>query len=91
MGLITLDPPVNSNAGYNVLFTAPDGSGNGAAAEMLRAMRGFLDENDMMADLAMMAARLIELNRVLKATGSVYLHCKPKAKGFELPYRQFSI
>ena len=85
MGLITLDPPVNSNAGYNVLFTAPDGSGNGAAAEMLRAMRGFLDENDMMA------ARLIELNRVLKATGSVYLHCKPKAKGFELPYRQSSI
>jgi site-specific DNA-methyltransferase (adenine-specific) len=87
--LIYLDPPFNSNAGYNVLFKAPDGSGsaaqieafddtwhwndsaeaafadvlrsgNGAAAEMLRAMRGFLGENDMMAYLAMMAARLIE-------------------------------
>ena len=45
-------------------------SGNGAAAEMLRAMRGFLGENDMMAYLAMMAARLIELHRVLKPTAA---------------------
>ena len=26
--LIYLDPPFNSNAGYNVLFKAPDGSGS---------------------------------------------------------------
>jgi site-specific DNA-methyltransferase (adenine-specific) len=109
--LIYLDPPFNSNAGYNVLFRAPDGSGsaaqieafddtwhwndsaesafadvlrsgNGAAAEMLRAMRGFLGENDMMAYLAMMAARLIELHRVLKPTGSLYLHCDPTASHY---------
>ena len=41
---------------------------------MLRAMRSALGENDMMADLAMMAVRLIELHRVLKPTGSLYLH-----------------
>jgi site-specific DNA-methyltransferase (adenine-specific) len=46
--------------------------GNGAAAEMLRAMWGFLGEYDMMAYLAMMAARLIELHLVLKPTGSLY-------------------
>jgi len=46
-------------------------SGNGAAAEMLRAMRSFLGENDMMAYLAMMAVRLLELHRVLKPTGSL--------------------
>ena len=40
-------------------------SGNTAAAEMLRAMRSFLGENDMMAYLAMMAARMLELHRVL--------------------------
>ncbi|HVU20078.1 MAG TPA: hypothetical protein VHE09_05055 [Rhizomicrobium sp.] len=45
-------------------------SGNADAAEMLRAMRSFLKENDMMAYLAMMAVRLIELHRVLKPTGS---------------------
>ncbi|MBU9699494.1 restriction endonuclease [Rhodobacteraceae bacterium HSP-20] len=57
-------------------------SGNAAAAEMLRAMRGFLGENDMMAYLAMMALRLIELHRVLKPTGSLYLHCDPTASHY---------
>ena len=57
-------------------------SGNADAAEMLRAMRGFLGENDMMAYLAMMAVRLIELHRVLKPTGSLYLHCDPTASHY---------
>ena len=39
-------------------------SGNTDAAEMLRAMRSFLKENDMMAYLTMMAVRLLELHRV---------------------------
>lgn len=55
---------------------------NGAAAQMLGAMRGFLGENDMMAYLAMMAVRLIELHRVLKPTGSLYLHCDPTASHY---------
>ena len=33
----------------------------------------------MMAYLAMMAPRLVELHRVLKQTGSLYLHCDPTA------------
>jgi site-specific DNA-methyltransferase (adenine-specific) len=53
-----------------------------SAATMLRAMRSFLGENDMMAYLAMMAARLIELHRVLKETGSLYLHCDPTASHY---------
>lgn len=57
-------------------------SGNGNAAEMLRAMRTFLGENDMMAYLAMMAVRLLELHRVLKPTGSLYLHCDPTASHY---------
>ncbi len=50
-----------------------------AAATMLRAMRSFLGDNDMMACLAMMAVRLLKLHRVLKPTGSLYLHCEPTA------------
>ena len=46
---------------------------------MLRAMRSFLKENDMMAYLTMMAVRLIQLHRVLKPSGSLYLHCDPTA------------
>jgi site-specific DNA-methyltransferase (adenine-specific) len=57
-------------------------SGNTNAADMLRAMRSFLGENDMMAYLAMMAVRLIELHRVLKPTGSLYLHCDPTASHY---------
>lgn len=109
--LIYLDPPFNSNAGYNILFKGPEGStsaaqieafddtwhwndtaeeafgdvmrsGNAAAATMLRAIRSFLGDNDMMAYLAMMAVRLIELHRVLKPTGSLYLHCDPTASHY---------
>jgi DNA modification methylase len=57
-------------------------SGNADAAEMLRAMRSFLKENDMMAYLAMMSVRLLELHRVLKNTGSLYLHCDPTASHY---------
>jgi len=57
-------------------------SGNADAFELLRAMRAFLGDNDMMAYLAMMAVRLIELHRVLKPTGSLYLHCDPTASHY---------
>jgi DNA modification methylase len=57
-------------------------SGNSEVAEMLRAMRSFLKENDMMAYLTMMAVRLLELHRVLKPTGSLYLHCDPTASHY---------
>lgn len=55
---------------------------NSDAAVMLKAMRSALGENDMMAYLAMMAVRLIELHRVLKPTGSLYLHCDPTASHY---------
>jgi site-specific DNA-methyltransferase (adenine-specific) len=51
-------------------------------AEMLRAMRSFLKDNDMMAYLTHMAVRLVELHRVLKPTGSIYLHCDPTASHY---------
>lgn len=57
-------------------------SGNTDAAEMLRAMRSVLKENDMMAYLAMMAIRVVELHRVLKDTGTLYLHCDSSASHY---------
>ena len=50
--------------------------------EMMRAFRRFINLNDMMAYLTMMCIRLIELKRVLKDTGSVYLHCDPTASHY---------
>ncbi len=109
--LIYLDPPFNSNASYNVLFSTPKGhrshaqiaafedtwhwgeqaerefsellsSASTNTAELLRALRGFLGENDMMAYLTMMATRLVELHRVLRRTGSLYLHCDATASHY---------
>ncbi len=50
--------------------------------EMIRAFRQFTGNNDMMAYLTMMCVRLIELHRVLKPTGSIYLHCDPTASHY---------
>jgi adenine specific DNA methylase Mod len=109
--LIYLDPPFNSNAGYNVLFKSANGAGADASIEafddtwtwgeasmsalldidsgtnrtlqvMMRAMHDTLGDSPLMAYLAMMAARPLELYRVLKPTGSLYLHCDPTASHY---------
>lgn len=51
-------------------------------AARVDAFHSFLGQNDMMAYLAMMAARLVEMRRVLKPTGSIYLHCDPTASHY---------
>jgi len=109
--LIYLDPPFNSNQGYNVLFAEKNGSdaaaqikafedtwrwdqsaaeayhyvvenGPAKASQAMQAFRQMLGCNDMLAYLAMMAPRLLELHRVLKSTGSIYLHCDPTASHY---------
>jgi len=54
----------------------------GRVAEALRAFHTFLGGSDMLAYLAMMARRLIELKRVLKETGTIYLHCDATASHY---------
>ena len=56
--------------------------GSPPVANMIGAMRQFIGDNQMMAYLVMMAARLVELHRVLKPTGSLYLHCDPTASHY---------
>ena len=51
-------------------------------SRLMEALRMFLGANDMMAYLTMMAIRLIELHRVLKPTGTIYLHCDPTASHY---------
>ena len=55
--------------------------------QMMGAFRTFMKnsfgkENDLLAYLTMMAVRLVELHRVLKDTGSIYLHCDPTASHY---------
>ena len=50
--------------------------------DMIEAFRQFIGSNAMMAYLVMMTPRLVELRRVLKTTGSIYLHCDPTASHY---------
>ena len=54
----------------------------GQVSLAMQAFRTVLGENDMLAYLSMMAPRLVELRRVLKPTGSLYLHCDPTASHY---------
>lgn len=54
----------------------------GDVSRVMQAFRIALGESDMLAYLAMMAPRLVELHRVLKAAGSIYLHCDPTASHY---------
>ena len=108
--LAYLDPPFNSQAGYNLLYESPGNQRETAQQQIFRDMWSWGDEaehsfrfvlgyggqiaavlnaltialqrSDMMAYLAMMSARLIEIHRALKPTGSLYLHCDPTASHY---------
>jgi site-specific DNA-methyltransferase (adenine-specific) len=67
-----------AEATYRALVTDLGGD----VGAMIGALRGFIGTNQMMAYLVMMAARLVELHRVLKPTGSLYLHCDPAASHY---------
>lgn len=69
---------INSERIYQELVTTTGKK----IAETLQGMRTFLGSSDMMAYLIMMAPRLIEMRRVLKSTGSIYLHCDPTASHY---------
>ena len=56
--------------------------GGTRVADVLMALRAFLGTSDMLAYLSMMAPRLIELHRVLKNTGSIFLHCDTTASHY---------
>jgi Adenine specific DNA methylase Mod len=54
----------------------------GVVADTMRAFRTMLGASDMLAYLSMMAPRLVELHRVLRPTGSLWLHCDPTASHY---------
>lgn len=56
--------------------------GIGKIPELMGTLRDFLGDNDLMAYLVMMAVRMIEMYRILKPTGSIYLHCDPTASHY---------
>ena len=63
---------------YDYLATqAPEQVSN-----MVSSLHGFLGKNDLFAYLVMMEIRLLELHRVLKSIGSIFVHCDPTASHY---------
>ena len=54
----------------------------GQIGNTIEGLRQFLNETPMMAYLVMMAIRIVEMHRILKPTGSLYLHCDPTASHY---------
>jgi DNA modification methylase len=107
--LIYLDPPFNSNAAYNVLYTdrgagkaqyrafddtwhwdnaaeirlgVYEGAGMRPARNAVLGLFRVLGPSGMMAYLTYMAERLEQMKRLLKPTGSIWLHCDPTANSY---------
>ncbi len=55
---------------------------NEQIANLMQALAKLVGHNDMLAYLTMMTVRLTELHRVLKKTGSIYIHCDPTASHY---------
>ena len=54
----------------------------GQVGDTIQGLRKFLNETPMMAYLVMMGIRIVEMHRLLKDTGSLYLHCDPTASHY---------
>ena len=61
----------------DLVYNAPH-----TVSSAIKALMNLIDRNQMMAYLVMMTARLVELHRVLKPTGCLYLHCDPTASHY---------
>jgi site-specific DNA-methyltransferase (adenine-specific) len=68
----------SAEAAYTELMRANPGK----VDDLIAALMQVIGKNQMMAYLVMMATRLVELHRVLKPTGSLYLHCDPTASHY---------
>ncbi len=68
---------IETKKAYDAITEQP-----GKVSDVMQAFYTFLGGNDMMAYLTMMSSRLVELRRVLKSTGSLYLHCDPTASHY---------
>lgn len=70
---------IEARRAYEYLITeAP----NEDIANLTQALFKFLGKNDMLAYLVMMGTRIVELHRVLKPSGSIFLHCDTTASHY---------
>jgi DNA modification methylase len=75
-------PDAEAQYAYLTITARNQGRVPSTVSTIIAALRSGIGENQMMAYLVEMAVRLVELHRVLKPSGSLYLHCDPTASHY---------
>src|ERR1022692_705330 len=71
-----------ANAGYSEILANADGRFQAQLVELIKGLHAVLQEGSLLAYLVSMSMRITEIHRVLKRTGSFYLHCDPTASHY---------
>jgi DNA modification methylase len=69
-------------AAYDGILANADGRFPAKLVDLIKGLTPVLGRGSLLAYLASMAIRIVEIHRVLKATGSFYLHCDPTASHY---------
>lgn len=90
-----VEPPARSRAftdnwvwddkaveGFEQIVSNTEGRFPGQTVELIKGLRRVLERGALLAYLVNLALRLSEITRVLKADGSFYLHCDPRASHY---------
>jgi len=71
-----------ANAGYEEIRFNAEGRFQPQLVELIKGLRAVLHEGSLLAYLVSMSLRITEIQRVLKTTGTFYLHCDPTASHY---------
>ena len=71
-----------ANEGYQQIITNFEGRFTRQSIELIRGLEIILGQDSLLAYLVSMTLRITEIFRVLKPTGSFYLHCDPTASHY---------
>lgn len=69
-------------AGYNEIIANEQGRFTPQTVELIKGLRSVLAEGSLLAYLVSLTLRITEIHRILKETGSFYLHCDPTASHY---------
>lgn len=71
-----------ADAGYNEILANAEGRFQPQLVELIKGLHAVLGKGSLLAYLVSMALRITEIHRVLKPTGSFYLHCDPTSSHY---------
>jgi len=71
-----------AEAGLNEILANDQGRFTRQTIELIKGLHAVLREGTLLAYLISITLRIVEIHRVLKPTGSLYLHCDPTASHY---------